>query len=248
MTEDGRMARPDVGEVAGRIPSPEVLPDEDVVRRVLAGETVLFEVLMRRYNQRLYCVARTILREDFEAEDVMQDAYMNAFVHLRQFAEQARFGTWLTRIAVNEALARVHRRSRLVDRQGAPDEEAPLATRAPDPEEQLFAGELRRLVEASIDALPDTYRSVFVLRVVEGMSTTEASLALEIGEEAVRTRFHRARAMLRSRLGRDPDVATAGAFRFHLSRCDRVVDSWFRELNLPAGPRLEPPGPRGGSN
>jgi RNA polymerase sigma-70 factor (ECF subfamily) len=238
MGEERRMTVPDVGGVVGRLLSPEILPDEDVVRRVLAGETALFEVLMRRYNQRLYCVARTILRDDSEAEDVMQQAYVNAFVHLGQFAERARFGTWLTRIAVNEALARAHRRGRSVDGREAPDEEVPpLATRLPDPEEQLFAGELRRLVEAAIDALPNTYRSVFVLRVVEGMNTAETALALEIGAEAVKTRLHRARAMLRLRLGRDLDVATAGAFRFHLSRCDRVVDSWFRELNLPAGRR-----------
>jgi RNA polymerase sigma-70 factor (ECF subfamily) len=193
---------------------------------------------MRRYNQRLYRVARTILRDDSEAEDVMQQAYVNAFVHLGQFAERARFGTWLTRIAVNEAIACAQRRGRSVDGRKAPDEDVPpLATRLPDPEEQIFAGELRRLVEAAIDALPNAYRSVFVLRAVEGMNTAETAVALDIGDEAVKTRFHRARAMLRLRLGRDLDVATAGAFRFHLLRCDRVVDSCFRELDLPARPR-----------
>ncbi len=161
----------------GSRPSPQgptgaALPDEEVVRRVRAGEGALFEVLMRRHNQRLYRVARAILRDDAEAEDVMPQAYVNAFLQLDHFADRARFSTWLTRIAVYEALARARRRGRVAEIDAMSEtKDANPALRAaePDPEQQALTGELRRLLESAVLGLPARYRSVFVLREVEAL-------------------------------------------------------------------------------
>lgn len=223
------------GSAAER-PEWRALSDDEVVRRVLAGDGPLFEVLMRRYNQRLYRVARAILRDDAEAEDVMQQAYVEAYSHLGQFAGRAMFSTWLTKIAVYEALARVRRRRR--DASGTPvlDSEEDAMSRvkstAPDPEQQALQGEHRLLLESAIEALPTAYRSVFMLREVEGMSTAEVAECLGLREDAVKTRLHRARALLREELYERAGVATASAFSFHLSRCDRVVSAVFAQLRL----------------
>jgi RNA polymerase sigma-70 factor (ECF subfamily) len=214
------------------------LSDLEVVARVRAGDVALFEILMRRYNQRLYRVARAILRDDAEAEDVVQQAYVNAYQHLDQFADRASFSTWLTKIAAYEALARARRRARAasaavpIDAAPEPTEETmpALSTSEPSPEHQAFAGELRSLLESAIDALPDAYRSVFVLREVEGLSTSETAECLELTEEAVRTRLHRAKALLRETLYAQAGVAAASAFQFHLSRCDRVVAAVFERI------------------
>ena len=144
------------------------------MRRVLAGETALFEALMRRYNQRLYRVARVILKDDSEAEDVMQHAYVQAYTHLGQFAGRSSFATWLTRIAVHEALARARRRRRDVPTHplAEPGEEAMLTLKSedPNPEQLVLQGELCALLESSIEGLPVAYRSVLVLREVEGLT------------------------------------------------------------------------------
>jgi RNA polymerase sigma-70 factor, ECF subfamily len=199
--------------------------DEDVVRLVLAGNTAMFELLMRRHNERVYRAARAILRDDEEAEDVMQQAYVNAFTHLRQFNGDARFSTWLLRIAVNEALARARRRGRY---ESYSDEEAAVETRIsrsapPDPERQAFNGELRGLLEWAIDTLPDGMREVFVLRDVEGLSTVETAAALSVSEDAVKTRLSRGRAVLRRALFERTGANAPEAFRFERPRCDRVV-------------------------
>jgi RNA polymerase sigma-70 factor, ECF subfamily len=209
------------------------LSDEELVCRVTAGEPALFEVLMRRYNQRLFRVARAILRDEAEAEDVMQQAYLNAFTHLRQFAERAKFSTWLTRIVIHEALGR-RRRSRPAN-QTATDSEVEAMSRAesagPSPERQAYASELKRLVEESVDALPDSYRAVFMLREIEGLSTTETAEGLELGEEAVKTRLHRAKAIVRRELFARAGGNTADAFTFHLTRCDTVVRRVFEQIS-----------------
>lgn len=204
---------------------PAVERDEDVVRLVLAGNTPLFELLMRRHNERVYRAARAILRDDEEAEDVMQQAYVNAFTHLRQFNGDARFSTWLLRIAVNEALARARRRGRY---ESYSDEEAavePGTSRSmpPDPERQAFNGELRGLLEWAIDTLPDGMREVFVLRDVEGLSTLETAEALSVSEDVVKTRLSRGRAALRRALYERTGANAPEAFRFERPRCDRVV-------------------------
>jgi RNA polymerase sigma-70 factor, ECF subfamily len=204
----------------------QALSDAEVVRRVRDGETALFEILMRRYNQRLYRVARAILRDDGEAEDVMQQAYVNAYVHLDQFAERASFSTWLTKIAVYEALARSRRRRATEVRtvfESGEDTMTHIQTNAPNPEHQAFATELRILLESSIDSLPEHHRIVFTLREIEGLSTAETAECLGISEENVKTRLHRARALLRDDLFARTGAATSGAFQFHLSRCNRVV-------------------------
>ncbi len=234
------MARPVAGAVAER-PDWTVLSDEEVVRRVRAGEGPLFEVLMRRYNQRLYRVARAILRDDAEAEDVMQHAYVEGYLHIGQFAGRSAFSTWLTKIAVYEALARVRRRGKelLVDPLPDGDEDAMsrLKSPRPDPEQQALQGEARALLEAAIDALPVGYRSVFVLREVEGMNTAETAECLAVSDEVVKTRLHRARALLRAELLARAGVAASTAFSFHLSRCDRVVAAVFARLGVAERPK-----------
>lgn len=207
------------------------LPDSEVVRRVQAGERALFEVLMRRYNQRLYRAARAVLRDENEVEDVMQQAYINAFTHLHQFEERSQFSTWLTRITLNEAFRRRRkmRQSETSPRlpsdagEDAGDIMDTITAPQPDPERQAYAQELHRLLEAAVDTLPETYRTVFMLRDVEGLSTSETGEGLGLGEEAVKTRLHRARAMIRRAVTAQIGGAAAGAFQFQAPRCDRVV-------------------------
>ncbi len=152
----------------------ETASDEELAQRVRAGETGLYEILMRRYNRRLYRVARSILRSDTEAEDVMQEAYVRAYEHLNQFAGTARFSTWLTRIAIHEALARLRRRSRWEDLESLSETNLHAMARAtpasPDPERQAYDREMHVVLQDAVDALPDAYRTVFVLRAVEGLS------------------------------------------------------------------------------
>src|SRR6478736_1228078 len=208
--------------------------DEEVVRRVRAGETGLFEIIMRRYNQRLYRVARAILRDDAEAEDVTQQAYVNAYRHLDQFAGRAMFSTWLTRIAVHEAFARARRRSRFNEQETVDDWDGDsmgaLKSPGPDPERQAFAGELRALIESAIEALPEHYRAVFVMREVEGMSTAESADCLDITEETAKTRLHRARMLLRETLYERAGIESGAAFPFQAPRCDRVVAAVFEQI------------------
>ena len=204
------------------------LTDAEVVARVRAGETALFEILMRRHNQRVYRVARAVLKDETEAEDVMQQAYINAFTHLDQFAERAQFSTWLTRITVHEALARRRRRkaqaaSSAADRDPDGEVMESLIAVEPDPERQAYAAELGHVLESAIDGLPDTYRIVFMLREVEGLSTSETAAGLALREEAVKTRLHRARAMLRRAITQRLGSISAQTFQFHATRCDRVV-------------------------
>lgn len=216
----------------------EAWSDEEVVRRVLAGEPALYELLMRRYNQRLYRVSRAILRDDTEAEDVMQDAYVRAYQHLGDFEGRARFSTWLTRIAVHEALARTRRRSRFQSLDNAEELSnggamKPLAAADRSPEQQAYDGELSSVLEKAILKLPDEHRLVFMLRVVEEMSTDETAEILDLTEENVKVRLHRARAALRKELLARAGAATVQAFQLHARRCDRVVHNVFRILSLP---------------
>jgi RNA polymerase sigma-70 factor (ECF subfamily) len=208
-----------------------MLPDSDIVRKIRDGETALFELLMRRHNQRVYRVVRAVLKEEADVEDVMQQAYINAFTHLPQVEERAQFSTWLIRIALNEAFAR-RRKIRAPEtvvriqfeldegRRGYMDT---LISPEADPERQAYAQELRRILEAAVEALPDNYRTVFMLRDIEGLSTSETGEGLGLGEEAVKTRLHRARAMIRRAVTQRIGGIAAEAFQFHAPRCDRVV-------------------------
>ncbi len=202
--------------------------DEEVVSRVLRGETDLYEVLMRRNNQRLYRAARAILKDDTDVEDVMQEAYVSAFSHLADFKNEARFSTWLTRIAVHEAFGRLRRRKRFepID-DAAPQNEEVAMTQLPrsdrNPEERASDREIGAAIEEAIDTLPEGFRTVFVLRAVEEMSVAETALCLEIPEDTVKTRLHRARGLLQKALVDRIESSASRAFEFHLSRCDRVV-------------------------
>jgi RNA polymerase sigma-70 factor (ECF subfamily) len=194
----------------------------------------MFEIVMRRHNQRLYRVARAILRNDGEAEDVMQDAYVRAYEHLGQFAGKAKFSTWLTRIAVHEALARQHRGNRyeelepMSEREGDPMDR--FASSALNPEQQASNSEIRRLLEEAVEKLPDAYRTIFMLRDVEDMSTTDTADVLEITEDNVKVCLHRARAMLRKSLYARTGMERKEAFNFHAVRCDRVVKNVFERI------------------
>ena len=208
------------------VPQSQSLSDEEVVARVLGGDTGSFELLMRRHNQKLYRVARAILREDGEAEDVMQDTYVRAYEHLDQFAGRAKFSTWLTRIAVHEALARLRRRNRtdaletMIETTG---ETMTFASHAPSPEQEAVEAQNRSLLEAAILELPDGYRTVLMLRDIEELDTAETAEILGLTEENVKVRLHRARTLLRRELyARVGDTRTT-AFSFMGERCDRVV-------------------------
>lgn len=201
------------------------LTDEDIVSQVLSGQTALFEVLMRRHNERVYRAARSVVRDDHEAEDVMQQAYVNAYAHLRQFGGKAKFSTWLVRIAINEALARARRRGRYesFDEELLNVETVMMKHPPGDPERQALSGEIRGLLEWAIDGLPDGAREVFVLREVEGLSTAETASVLELSEDVVKTRLSRARFALRRVLEERIGTAAPDVFRFYRPRCDRVV-------------------------
>ena len=202
------------------------LSDAQVVELVLSGQTALFEILMRRHNERLYRAARAIVLDEREAEDVVQQAWVNAYAHLRQFDGRAQLSTWLTRIAVNEAIARARRqgRYRSLDADG-PDTVTAIASRdaPPDPERQAFARELAGLLESAVDALPDGCREVFVLRQVQGLSTSETAQTLGVSDDVVKTRLSRARAALRDDLFERAGLAAQNAFTFLGARCDRIV-------------------------
>ncbi len=221
-------------EAATRLRVDRNITDEEVVRRVLGGETDLFEIIMRRYNQRLYRATRSILGSDAEAEQVMQDAYVSAYTHLAQFAGRARFSTWLTKIAVYAALAHLRQRGKLVDLESIPESERErstmFASREGDPERQLLDRELKGVLEDAVESLPEYYRSVLVMRDVEGMDTLETAECLGLTEETVKTRLHRARAMVRRTLAANSASALPGSFQFHLSRCDRVVAGVFARI------------------
>ena len=211
--------------------SPEQLTDEEVVSRVCEGDSALFELLMRRHNQRIYRTVRAILRSDDDVEDVMQQAYLNAYLHLKQFAVNSRFSTWLTRIAVNEALGRRRKGERET---GEGDDAVMISlveSNTPDPEHQASAAELRGVLEQEISLLPSAFRAVIVMRDVEGMSTAETADVLDISEDLVKQRLHRAHTMLRDNLYARAGVTLESIFTFGNARCDRVVEKVMAAIN-----------------
>jgi RNA polymerase sigma-70 factor, ECF subfamily len=216
-------------------PVTERTSDEDLVRRILAGERALYAILLRRYNQRLFRAARAILRRDDEAEDAVQQAWVAAFEKLDQFRHESAFATWLTRIAVNEALGRVRTRTRrgdlsLVDADG----DSTMATDDPSPEADVAAREMGVLLERTIDHLPEIYRVVFVLREVEEMGTAETAACLGLTEETVRVRLHRARHMLQESLTSALGSGADGIYQFAGARCDRITRIVLGRLGISA--------------
>ncbi len=224
-------------EAAKRMGVDHLMPDDEVVQRVLAGEIDLFELIMRRYNRRLYRVVLSILGNDSEVEPVMQDAYVSAFTHLDQFAGRSKFSTWLTKIAVYEALSRRKRQNRFVDLDSIAESDKErsdmLASKDKNPEERLLETELKSILEHSVEALPEHYRSVFVMRDIEGLDTAETADSLGISEDNVKTRLHRARALVRSELYSRTGFVLGQVYDFHLSRCDRVVAAVFERIKRP---------------
>jgi RNA polymerase sigma-70 factor (ECF subfamily) len=219
---------------------PDAANDDSLVRDVRRGSPTAFGAMMRRYNRRLYRTARAILKDDSLAEDALQEAYLAAFRHMDEFRGDAALGTWLTRIVVNQALQALRRTRR--DRVVVPFEESDAQHEAlnvadsPDtgPENMLLRAQTRRLIERNIDALPEGYRTVFVLREVEDLTVEETAAALDIPAATVRTRLFRAKARLRESLAQQMDVATQDAFGFDGERCDRIVRTVLDRIE--AGP------------
>jgi len=208
------------------------LDDAELVRRIRGGETALFELVMRRYNQRLFRLLRSLLRDEAEAEDVLQDAYVRAYAHLGQLEQPERLASWLTHIAVHEAKARLRRRGRFADVKEGPLRAVPSPSS--DPEQEMLGKQLQRVLISAIDDLPVGYRTVFVLRDVEGMSTAEVSESLRVSEQAVKMRLHRARAALRQVLFDRVGAAALPPFAFAGDRCDRIVAGVLARLELAA--------------
>ena len=178
-------------------------PDEVVLERVRAGETALYEVLVRRYNPRLRRVARRVLSNEADVDEVIQDAHYNAFRSINQFAGRSSFSTWLTRIAIHAALSRLRHRAHLRESISSSSDYDPLETAVSverDPEQQLQDRQTLETLEAAVRALPEPYRSVFFLRRVKELSTAEVAVLLEISEQCARTRLHRAKGLLGRRL------------------------------------------------
>lgn len=199
------------------------LSDNEIVERILNGNTALYQLIIRRYNRRLYRVAWAITQDEWEAEDVIQETYVRAYEHLTQFQGRSLFSTWLTRIAIHEAWGRMKRRGREcnIDEADALLPKASRVTRTP--EDDVLTIEARTVLEEAIAALPQAQRSVFVMRSLEEMSVTEIAHCLDITEHAVKMRFLRARLSLRRALYCRTSAADSQAFKFMGERCDRVT-------------------------
>jgi RNA polymerase sigma-70 factor (ECF subfamily) len=212
-------------------PAPAELSDADLARRIAAGDEGALRRLMRRHNQPLFRAARSILRDDAEAEDAVQEGYLQAYRAMSTFRGDAKLSTWLMRIVVNEALGRSRKTKRGAEvialdsgAQALAAEETMSDNPENQPERLAARAQTRRLIEAKIDALPDQYRAVFVLRAVEEMTVEEVAQALSIPEATVRTRFFRARALLRESMAHEVDLAVQEAFSFAGERCDRITE------------------------
>lgn len=222
-------------------------PDAELAARAAAGDDAAFEAIMRRHNRRLFRSARSILGSDPEAEDALQDAYLRAWRALAGFRADSTLSTWLTRIVINEALGRRRRRGAQVipmdattmdpdsEDDGPPIEEALPDDAEREPERVAMRAEMRRLMEARIDRLPEAFRTVFMLRAVEELSVEEVAVALQLPEATVRTRFFRARALLREGLSREVDLALGDAFAFDGARCDRIVAAVLASIDHERG-------------
>jgi RNA polymerase sigma-70 factor (ECF subfamily) len=214
--------------------------DADLVKAIKRHDQSAFEALMRRHNGKLFRIARAILRDDAEAEDALQDGYLEAYRRIDGFRGEAQLATWLVRIVINQALMRLRRQKRdrvVVPFGGGQGSDGERTTpdiaddKAESPPEAALRGEVRRLLERRIDELPVAFRTVFVMREVEDMTVEETAACLSIPAATVRTRLFRARALLREALARDMDPATVEVFGFAGARCDRIVARVFSMLN-----------------
>jgi RNA polymerase sigma-70 factor, ECF subfamily len=213
--------------------------EAELLALMRAGQSSAYVHLMRRHNQRLFRLARGILRDDGEAEEAVQEGYLRAFTHLDGFKGEASLATWLARIVTNEALGRLRRRRPTVDIADADEvllteAETSTARAEPSPEQALARREIRRAIEAAVDALPAPFRAVFMLRAIEQLSIADTAAYLDIPEETVKTRFHRANRLLRQRLSAEFGSIFEGAFPFLGARCDRLVSGVLKRLGLGA--------------
>jgi RNA polymerase sigma-70 factor, ECF subfamily len=211
------------------------LPDVLLVERAKGGEVRAFETLMRRYNRRLFRTARGVLKNEDAAEDAVQEAYLSAFTHLDRYEPTGRFGAWLTRIALNEALMlRRKTRANVVSLDQLDDAalatEGNAVTESEPQADYAETAQARELLEAAIDALPEAFRIVFMLRMVEQLSISETASSLGLNEATVRTRLHRAQRLLRTDLSRRLGREKLNVFEFGASRCDRLVDAVLTRL------------------
>ena len=216
-----------------------LVSDVEIIQRVSTGDRNAFELLMRRYNRSLYRTARSIVQDDAEAEDVLQDAYLLAFRNLQKFRGESTLSTWLTRIVVNSAIARsrkMTRRAEIIEIGSELDWNEHLANASVDPnlveqpEQAAERGEMRCIIEKKIDDLPETFRTVFMLRALEEMTVEDTAACLGIPEATVRTRYFRAKGLLRESLSREIDFALEGVFSFDGARCDRIVSGVLARL------------------
>jgi RNA polymerase sigma-70 factor (ECF subfamily) len=215
----------------------ETLTDEDLVNLARARDEAAVRAITTRYNRRLFRIARSILRNDAEAEDVVQETYVRAFTGLDMFRGDAAFGTWITRIAMNEALGRLRRLRPTVEWEtyGANCNQAeiihfPASAVSNDPEKTMAQSEVRAVLEQAIDELPDAFRAVFVARIVEGMSVEETADLFGLQPATVKTRLHRARLLLREELDKQLGPALTSSFPFDGQRCDRMTETVVRRI------------------
>jgi RNA polymerase sigma-70 factor, ECF subfamily len=208
--------------------------DLELAHRAMARDGAAFRTIIKTHNQRLYRIARGVVRNDSEAEDIVQEAYVRAFAHLDSFRGDASLGTWLSRIVINEALGRLRKRRRTVAMPQNPQAEIiqfPLNP-SDDPERTMAQRQILALVERATDSLPDLYRMVFVARVIEGLSIEETSELLGVRPETVKTRLHRARALLRKALDDQIGPVLLEAFPFAGRRCERLTAAVMKRLGL----------------
>lgn len=215
-------------------------PDDlELALRAQTRDAAAFRAIMRRHNQKLYRLARSIMRNDSEAEDIVQETYVTAFAHLASFRGEATLATWLSRIAINEALGRLRRKRRaaaVIAAEPAGDARIipfPLAVSGDDPERTMAQRQILRLVEQATDALPDAYRTVFVARVIEGLSIEETADLLSLKPQTVKTRLHRARDLVRKQIDERIGPIMLDAFPFAGRRCERLTTAVMKRLGFP---------------
>jgi RNA polymerase sigma-70 factor, ECF subfamily len=220
-----------------RLVHTEALSDEDLVQLARKRDEAAVRAITVRYNRRLFRIARSILRNDAEAEDVVQETYVRAFTGLDMFRGDAAFGTWITRIAMNEALGRLRRQRPTVDwdTYGANRHQAeiinfPASAASSDPEQEMVRGEIGKVLEQAIDQLPVAFRVVFVARIVEGMSIEETADLFGLQQATVKTRLHRARLLLRDKLDEQLGPALTSCFSFDGQRCERLTEAVVRQV------------------
>jgi RNA polymerase sigma-70 factor (ECF subfamily) len=219
--------------------APTGIADTELVQRAIARDEVAIRSIMQANNRRLYRLARGILRNDSEAEDVVQETYVRALTHLQDFRGDSSLATWLSRIAMNEALGRLRRQRPGVELSSLPPGtleaqiiQFPNSATSEDPEKTMAQREIQRVVEHAIDELPDNFRIVFITRVIEGMNVEETAEILDIKPETVKTRLHRARTMLRENVEKKIGPVVMEAFPFAGKRCERLTDAVLGRLGL----------------